>query len=844
MKLGLASLLLAQLSHATLMSWDEAHNLAKPIVAQMTPKEKSGMMLGIGWEGGQLKKWWYVGNTAAVPRLGMPTLNMQDAAGGFRTYWTEMVGSVTCWPSLLSMAATFDVDMVHKFAISLGKEFAAKGANVILGPSINVHRVARNGRNFEYLSGEDPYLGARLTEQYVTGVQSQGVMSVMKHWVFNSQETNRESSSSVVDRKTAYELYYPPFEAGVRAGVSGVMCSYNRINGTYACENDVTLTTDLKKAMGFQGFVQSDWGATHSTSVSQGLDQEMPMTPDGSFGYYFDETHLEGLAVDDSVERIVAAAIRLGLLYNESSRRLVPHTADHGLPSSPGAAHATKTRAAKALPQCTDYCSETGCDWTARNACPWADQPGTAGWAGDDGSVGYSCCCVQRTDDSQPCGGPPSGPPSNCTALGGDSYATDVHVGCCEGLIEQKMTIEGRPTAQFICVAPPGACEPLAEDCLMTLVATTEHAALARAAAAASIVLLKNADGVLPLKPGTVNTIAIVGSAANGSAFDPTSDQGHGTWNTGDYYSGGGSGHVTAGDDVLITTLAGLAERAATAGIAVVSAPTDDISAALAAVAQADVALVVGATSSGEALDRADLNLDHDADALIAAVGASGTPTVALLQVPGAVLTPWRDNVSAAAVMFLGGQETGHAWADVLFGDVNPTGKLPIMLPRSEADTIAPSPDDSIPYAEGLRTSYRQTEVTPAYPFGHGLSYTTFDFNFDAPPHLCSDGKLCANVTIANTGAVAGATVVQLYVEFPPEAAQPAPLLKGFAKTPTIASGAWDKLTFELTERDLSYYDVAVASWVKADMVHLLVGASSADVHDAVKGVATGVVEA
>ncbi len=144
--------LLASASASTVPSWDEAHARAKPIVKEMTFKEKTGLMLGIGWKSYTLQKWWYVGNTPAVPRLGIPTLNMQDAAGGFRTYWTPLVGTVTCWPSLLSMAATFDVDIVNKFGVALGEEFAGKGANTILGPSINVHRVARNGRNFEYLS--------------------------------------------------------------------------------------------------------------------------------------------------------------------------------------------------------------------------------------------------------------------------------------------------------------------------------------------------------------------------------------------------------------------------------------------------------------------------------------------------------------------------------------------------------------------------------------------------------------------------------------------------------------------------------------------------------------------
>ena len=151
---------------------------------------------------------------------------MQDNAGGFRTYWPELVGTVTCWPSLLSMAATWDRALVGEFATALGREFAAKGANAILGPSINVHRVARGGRNFEYLSGDDPYLGAALAVPYVEGVQGSGVMAVMKHFAFNQQETGRSSGSdSHVDQKVAQELYYPPFEAAVAAGVSGASAS-------------------------------------------------------------------------------------------------------------------------------------------------------------------------------------------------------------------------------------------------------------------------------------------------------------------------------------------------------------------------------------------------------------------------------------------------------------------------------------------------------------------------------------------------------------------------------------------------------------------------------------------
>ena len=168
---GLGLAVLSAHAAARGMPWEAARAEAQTLVARMTAAEKASLMLGTGWSDGVLTKWHYVGNIPPVVRLGVPPLNMMDAAGGFRTYWTELVGTVTCWPSLLSLAASWDPELVRQFAAALGAEFSGKGANAILGPSVNVHRVARNGRNFEYLSGEDPYLGAQLVPAYVQGVQ-------------------------------------------------------------------------------------------------------------------------------------------------------------------------------------------------------------------------------------------------------------------------------------------------------------------------------------------------------------------------------------------------------------------------------------------------------------------------------------------------------------------------------------------------------------------------------------------------------------------------------------------------------------------------------------------------
>jgi beta-glucosidase len=696
----------------------------------MRDEEKYLMMRGIGWHKNgwwDRKAWWYVGNTAAVPRLDIPSLNMQDASAGFSPLWSEVIGTMTSWPSLLSLAATWDPNVVRTYSRALAGEFLHKGVNVILGPSINVHRVARGGRNFEYLSGEDPYLGARLAEAYVQGVQSQGVMAVAKHWIFNEQETHRDSESSVVDEKTAWELYYPPFWSAVEAGVSAVMCSYNRIDGEYSCENAEQLGL-LREKLGFRGFVQSDWWATHSTSVSQGLDQDMPGIGDYGPGMgfpntstWFDPERLKRQRsedVDRSVRRILASIYRIRL---------------------------------------ANPCRPPGCGhWYRRN------------------------------------------------------------------------------------------------------VTAPAHVALARSVAAESVVLLRN-EGLLPLAASEeLRTIAVIGAAAAAQSFDPHGEgQGGKLWWQGDYYSGGGSGHVPAKPAGVVTALDGIRRRAARDGIEVLSSPTNNIKGAMRVARRADVAIVVAGSTSGESRDRESLALDGNADHLIAAVAKQAKHVIVLLQVPGAVLMPWKLAVDAILVMFLGGQETGNAWGDVLFGDHAPSGRLPIMMPETEADTVSPSTGASVVYSEGLETSYRNKRFAAAFPFGHGLTYTTFEyktptvieaeaFDVDGGRDLLGDDSSGSSGSgprpvraqkhinvccpVRNTGGMAGKAVVQLYLELPPSAGHPAPLLKGFAKTSLLFPGDSETVTFKLTPRDLSYYDVDRGSWVMADEAVAHIGASSADI--------------
>eukprot|EP00659_Diplonema_papillatum_P014346 gene14346-22009_t len=240
---------------------------AEALAAQMTVAELISMLHG---SSGQ-----YVGNVVAIPRLGIPALNLNDGPQGFRD--DAHPGTTTAFPSGLTMAATWDEEMLSLWGTMMGEEFYGKGANVQLGPGLCIARIPQNGRNFEYLSGEDPHLGYTLVQPAIKGIQSQKVVANAKHYVNNNQETDRTTISEMVDERTENEIYYAPFEGAVAAGVGSVMCSYNKINGTWSCENPDTLGRDLKARNGFQGWVMSDWGATHSLSIKDGYYASAPL---------------------------------------------------------------------------------------------------------------------------------------------------------------------------------------------------------------------------------------------------------------------------------------------------------------------------------------------------------------------------------------------------------------------------------------------------------------------------------------------------------------------------------------------------------------------------------------
>jgi beta-glucosidase len=616
------------------------------------------------------------GNVPGIARLGIPAIRLQDGPAGVG----GGAGLVTAFPAPITLAATWDVDLAKKYGAAQGLEHAGKGVNVQLGPMMNIHRVPNAGRNFEGF-GEDPFLASRMAEAVVRGIQSQGVIATAKHYIDNDHETERGSISIVIDDRTQHEIYLPPFKASVQAGVGAVMCSYNRVNGTYACENGRTQNGWLKGELGFKGFIMSDWGGTHSTVASAigGLDMEMPGSQffGAALASAVTAETVPQSRIDDMVARILTSMFQAGLF------------------------------------------------------------------------------------DRQPTG-----------SLGA------------------KVTSD---TAVEI----------------------------ARAAGAEGMVLLKNTGGVLPLDTQSIKSIAVIGDAASSSPIS----------------QGGGSSYVR--EPYVVTARQGIVNRAGT-GITV-QYSASSVATATAAAQTSDVAVVVVGTNSGEGEDRTTIALSAGDDALVSAIVAANPRTVVVVYAPSQVLLPWAGDVPAILFGFLPGQEEGNALASVLFGDVNPCGKLPFTIASTVSDypanTSAQFPGDggTAQYSEGFLVGYRHfdaNKIAPLFAFGHGLSYSAFTYaNLTVTPAaIGASESVSVEADITNTSDAAGTEVVQLYVGQPPETSEPPAQLAGFVKA-KIAAKATQRVTFDVPARAYSFWSAGIGQWITYPGSYAIaLGSSSRDI--------------
>lgn len=762
--------------------------------------------------------------THAESSVGLPRFKMSDASVGVRTW-----GPTTAYAGGVMLAATWDPDFARKLGESLGKDARARNVNFLLGPGVNIARSPVAGRNFEYLS-EDPCLNATLVVPYIQGVQSQGVIATVKHYAINNQEYSRHDTDVEVDERTMREIYLPAFEAAVtKGGVDAVMNSYNLINGQHATQNEFLNLKVLKGEWDFKGILMSDWDATYDgvAAANNGLDFEMPsprfmnaktLLPAIKAGTVKEST------IDDKILRILRAELRYGFTdrpqfdpsvstYSVAARAVALQGALEGITLLKNEDHLLPLDAAK-----VKTIAVIGPD-------AWPAVPGGGG-----SSQASAFAPVDLVTGIANLVGP------------------DVHVLYTRGLSEMMdvfwqtnwngpVNVTTYPSKDFT-GSPQTTTQPKIADykdewwgAADKGPRTVRYTASYKAGKSDKYLLLADDSG------GDKYTISVDGkqvleqTQAEGQVVETaTLDLSDGqTVNvTVDYrpnFSGTRLGVGLISESDLVSEE--VKKYAAAADVVVVS-------------------VGFSPASEGEGADRT-FTLPFGQDALLDAVTAANPHTIVALTAGGAVDTHrWLDKVPVLLDNFYPGQEGGTAIADVLFGKQNPEGRLPISFDRSweenpsyqyyypikGADTVlhVPQPADQPPhditighvkYSDKLMVGYRYWTTIgkhPLFPFGFGLSYTTFSFANLQAPSLAVIGTLepkgiQVSFDVTNTGRTAGAQVAQLYVSDPSaKAERPERELKGFEKV-RLAPGETKHVSLTLDARAFSYWDENAHKW-------------------------------
>ena len=751
------------------------------LIAVLTLEEKVRLLTG--------RDTW---STWPIERIGLRSIVFSDGPSGVRgPLWDERSPSLNL-PSATVLASSWDPEIARRYGNVSAQEARRKGVDVVLGPTINLHRSPLGGRHFEAFS-EDPWLTAELAAAYVMGVQENGVGATVKHYVANEYETERFTASSEVDERTLREVYLRAFEkAVVEARVWVVMSSYNSINGVTASENDL-LETPLNSEWGFDGVVVSDWTAVRSVAAaSASQDLAMP-GPDGAWGAALVEAVRDGqvseAAIDRKVARLLTLAQRVGALESYAGG---PADAGGLLRVEDGVAFAREAAAEGTVLLANDGVLPLDAARLQRvavigqNAVAARTQGGGSAtvipervvspWEGivaalPDAEVTYRLGAVATMGITAL----PLAELTNPSTGGPGVLVRFLDDAGVELMREDRFATS---LVFFAGNAPTLTASALELSCRWT---PTENGDVTVGFASIGRGRI-SVDGALVLDDVAVGDSTDVGA----NILDPPKAVAPVAVS------------VTAGrpvDVVLELDLAIMQETTDGAfGITLGVAPSDTdpearIADAVAVAAASDLAIVVVGTNAqveSEGFDRSDLRLPGRQDDLVAAVAATGTPTVVVVNSGSPVELPWRDDVSAIVLPYFGGQEMGNALADVLLGRVEPGGRLPTTWAASMAEVpvldVTPV-DGKLEYAEGIHLGYRAwlraglwdglghglREVPrAAYPFGFGLGYTTWelrDLVVKAP--AASGGDARVGVTVTNTGARRGKQVVQVYLARP-----------------------------------------------------------------------------
>ena len=811
-------------------SADAAHEKAAAIVKQMTVEEKVDYIGGTGFA------------VRSMPRLNLPALEMSDgpigvrANGGFPS---------TVYAAGIGLAASWSPELAERVGAGIGKDARARGIHFMLGPGVNIYRQPVNGRNFEYF-GEDPFLSSSIAVGYVNGMQSQGVSATIKHFLGNNSEFLRHDSDTVVDERTLREIYLPAFEAAVkRAQVGAIMDSYNLTNGQHMTQNGYFNTDLVRKEWGFNGVMMSDWVATYDgvAAANGGLDLEMPT---GAFMNQknllpaIKDGHVKESTIDEKIIHILETAERFGwldrpqldlslskdsepnhqvaldaaresivLLKNEgkllpldkSATKSVLVVGPDAYPAQTvggGSARATAFAPVAVLEGISNFLGTSSTVYYERGLPTLPEIARTTEFvtAPQDGKRGIAVEVFPNLDLS----GPPKSTGTlnhiNVTGTSWESFAGDFEAALALFAAGRKAESSRRWTGYYMAAADGPyeiALQGGGESGGNRLYVDDK-------------LLIDNWKTVRALQPHVTLQLT----------------QGP---------------HRIVVEDFQKSAIGGRLRVGIIDQRKLVSDPAKTLA------AKADVVVIAAGfdpDSESEGSDRT-FDLPIGQEELIRELSAANPKTVVAMTSGGNVDPGnWLEHVPAYLELWYPGEAGGTALAEILFGAVNPSGHLPATFERRREDnptsaTYYPQGDSvRVEYKEGVFGGYRGYEhnkVNPLFPFGYGLSYTTFKYaNLTVAPSTIGP-LFTVSFDVTNTGDRAGADVSQVYVaDDHSKIARPAKELKGFSKV-SLQPGETKHVSVDLDARAFAYYDVAAKQWhITPGNFGILVGRSSDEI--------------
>ena len=761
-----------------------------------------------------------------IKHAGIPALKMSDGPVGVRNY-----GPATTFGGM-GLAATWDLDLANRIGANIGKDARARGVHFMLGPGVNISRAPLTGRNFEYF-GEDPFLASRTAAAYIKGMQEQGVSATIKHYMGNNQEFLRHDADSLIDERTMHEIYLPTFELAVKdAHVGAIMDSYNLINGQHATQNSYLNIDVLRKQWGFDGILMSDWDATYDgvAAANGGLDLEMPsgkfmnranLLPAIKAGKVTEST------IDEKVRHILQTAIRFGWLDRDQTDLSIPILNMDGRKIALEAARSgmvllkndgnllpldkTKIKSVAVIgPNAYPTPVVGGGSAGVRPFTAISSLEGIAQYLGDNARVYYDrgipsfSDMADSTNFSQDSGAKQPGlklEVFNNPTLSGKtaSSRTEQHINTDRSLGDgvNVNEVSARWSGYFTPTTPG--------DHVIFVQGPGEEGGYRFFLDDKPVI-----DNWQWAKEKVAEVRVPIAAGAHKVRFEYFA---HWSW---------GGPTVKAGIIRPETMISDAAKKLASSSDVVVLAVGFD------------------PDSETEGADRTFL-LPPAQDELLNQIAATNKNTIVAITSGGAVdMTSWIDHVPAIYETWYAGEQGGTALAQLLFGDYSPSGKLPVSFERHWEDNPAyasyypKTGDRKVSYTEGIFEGYRyydKSQTKPLFPFGYGLSYTTFAYkNLSVTPTSVSgDQPVTVSFDVTNTGSRAGAEVAEVYVA-QPNSRIPRPIkeLKGFTKV-LLNPGETRNVTVTLDRRAFSYYDAKIHDWAAdSGEFNVIVGSSSA----------------